>query len=488
MPKIQQDFLPKATTPYYGGKFQDLIDGQDHDIYCAGNGSVITKIGYAGVKDTAAAIRAAKDAQQAWAKVSPANRAKHLREAAQILREHAVELASIDAYNIGSPVTIMTGDANVAADQLEFFAGLIPAVTGETHNVGSETFNYTIREPLGVVARIVASNHPLMFGAAKLAAPLAVGNTVIIKPPEQAPLSAIRMMELIGHVFPPGVVAVLPGGVECGTTLATHPDISKVTLIGSVPVARLIQKQAAETLKRTLFELGGKNALVAFPDASKKKLVQGIIAGMNWAWCGQSCGSTSRVFLHESHYDEIIGLVVEELKKRFYPGDPLDEKTTMGSMVSKAAQDRVLSYIEKGKQEGARLVTGGKVPTSQDTKGGYFVEPTIFADVTQDMTIAREEIFGPVMSVIRWSGDEDALFAQVNSVEYGLTGSVFTQDIETMHRAVRSMQAGTVWVNTVGKHFLGLPFGGYKQSGIGREECLEEMLEMTQPKAVHVQL
>ena len=486
LPKVEE-CLPKRSDLYYNGEWHTPIDGKYQETFNPGKGTVIAKVAFAGVKDTVAALEAAKKAYPAWRAVKPLERGKLLKKAASILREHATELAVLDAANIGSPITIMAGDAHFAAEHIDFFAGLIPAVTGETMQLGEETFNYTLREPLGVVARIVASNHPLMFTGFKLAAPLAMGNTVVIKTPEQAPLSALRMMELIGHLFPPGVLNVLSGGIECGQTLSTHPTVRKVTLVGSAPTGRAIQRAAADSLKLTAFELGGKNPLISYPDADVDRLVDGIVAGMNWSWCGQSCGSTSRVFLHESHYDQVLDLVVDKLNKTYRPGNPLDPATTMGSLVSQAAQDRVLKYIEFGKQGGARLVTGGKPPMTEDTKGGCFVEPTIFADVTQDMRIAQEEIFGPVMSVLKWSNEEE-LYEQVNSVEYGLTGAVFTSNMRTAQKAIRRIESGTVWVNNVGTHFLSMPFGGYKQSGTGRDDCMEELVSFTQTKAVHIML
>ena len=479
--------MPKRCDLFYNGAFQKPIDGEYRKTLNPGKGTVICDVAFAGVDDTVAALEAAHKAFPAWRAVKPGERANLLKKAAQTIREHAVELAMLDALNIGSPITIMAGDAHFAADTIDFFAGMIPAVKGETMHLSDETFNYTLREPLGVVARIVASNHPLMFTGFKLAAPLAMGNTVVIKSPEQAPLSAMRMMELIGNIFPPGVLNVLSGGVDCGKTLASHPSVSKITLVGSLPTGRAIQKASADTLKLTAFELGGKNALIGYPDADMDKLVDGIVIGMNWSWCGQSCGSTSRVFLHESIHDRVLGLVTDKLLKSYRPGNPLNPETTMGSLVSEAARDRVLGYIEIGKNEGARLVTGGKSPNTDDTKGGFFVEPTIFADVTQSMRIASEEIFGPVMSVLKWT-DEEELYKQVNGVEYGLTGSVYTTNMTTAQKAVRNIQAGTVWVNTVATHFWTMPFGGYKQSGTGREDCLEELVEMTQCKAVHVKL
>ena len=482
-----EECIPRHLDLYYGGQWHATRDGALRETYNPGNGTAIAKVAFAGPKDTIAALEAAQQAFPSWRARPAKERGELLRKAAQVVRQHAAELGMLDALNTGSPISIMSGDASNMADMLDYFAGLIPAVQGYTKQLSDETFNYTIREPFGVVARIVASNHPVMFTGYRLAPALAVGNTVVIKTPEQAPLSGLRLMELIGGVFPPGVLNVLSGGIDCGTTLSTHPIVRKVTLVGSLPTGRAIQRAAADTLKHTAFELGGKNALIAYPDADRDRLVDGVVAGMNWAWCGQSCGSTSRVFLHESIHDEVLLRVKERLERTFKPGDPLDPATTMGALVSKTAQGRVLRYIDAGKQEGARLVTGGKAPTTEATKNGYFVEPTIFADVKQHMRIASEEIFGPIMSVLKWS-DEGEMLEMVNAVEYGLTAAVYTSNITKMHETIRKIEAGTVWVNTVATHFFGMPWGGYKQSGIGREDSFEEMMDMTQSKAVHIKL
>lgn len=415
-------------------------------------------------------------------------RAALLKKAANVMREHAAELALLDALDTGNPIAEMLSDANVAAASMDYFGGLIPMLKGETIPQTDDTFHYTLREPLGVVGRIIAFNHPVLFAGAKMAAPLAAGNTVVIKPPDQAPLSCLRLAELIGDIFPPGVVNVLPGGVDCGKALSTHRLVRKITLIGSIPTGKAIARAAADTLKQTLFELGGKNALIAYPDADLDKLTVGIGRGMNFTWAGQSCGSTSRVFLHESIHDQVLNKVVEYVKKEFTPGIPTEMSTTMGPVISQAAQERILKYIESGKQEGANLLMGGKAPTGiKDIEGGYFIEPTIFANVNSDMKIAREEIFGPVMSVFKWKDEED-LYRQVNATEYGLTASIFTKDIITAQKAVKRVESGYVWVNQVGRHFLGVPFGGYKESGGGREESLEELMSFTQTKSVNIAL
>jgi betaine-aldehyde dehydrogenase len=281
------------------------------------------------------------------------------------------------------------------------------------------------------------------------------------------------------------VFSVVPGGREAGQRLASHPDVAMIALIGSVPTGRAVMKAAADTVKRTMLELGGKNALIAYGDADPDEVAGAVIGGMNFTWCGQSCGSTSRAFIHENIYDAVIARVKEKIKY-FKPGIPTDPATTMGAIVSKDQFDRVMNYIEASKQEGAELIYGGCPPADPALAKGYYVEPTVFA-VTEKNRIAREEIFGPVLGVFKWS-DEAKMLTTVNAVEYGLTASIWTNDLNTAHRTAMNVEAGFVWINEVSKHFLGAPFGGFKQSGLGREECFEEMLSFTQEKNIHVKL
>ncbi|CAL5867979.1 uncharacterized protein PFLUO_LOCUS2202 [Penicillium psychrofluorescens] len=480
--------LPSHRELFYGGEWHAPRQRQYRETLNPGNGSVITSVAEADPQDVDAAVQAAAEAYPAWRSTAPAQRAGYLRKAAELIRKHAAELAMIDALNTGNPIAEMLSDANVAAANLDYFAGLIPMIKGETIPRESDQFHYTLREPLGVVARIVAYNHPVMFAGGKMAAPLAAGNTVIVKPPEQAPLSCLRLAEILADVFPPGVLNILPGSVPCGQSLSTHPLVKKITLIGSVPTGKAIQRAAADTLKPTLFELGGKNALLAFPDADIGRLVDGITRGMNFTWAGQSCGSTSRVFLHELHHDEVVLRVLERVQAMYKPGVPTDMATTMGPVISKVAQERVLSFIASGKQEGAHLALGGVVPSNNPAiEGGYFVEPTVFTNVQPHMRIAREEIFGPVMSVFKWK-DEAEVLRQVNDTTYGLTAAVYTQNMTTAQRTVAQIEAGFIWVNQVGRHFLGVPFGGVKESGTGREEGLDELLSFTQTKSVNLNL
>jgi betaine-aldehyde dehydrogenase len=481
-----EQVLPQNRALFYGGEWRSPRDGAVTKIFNPATGETICEIGEAGLGDVDDVVAAARQGFLEWRDVHPAERAKTLREIGVVLRRHARELAFLDAADGGNPVHEMLSDANVAAAQMDFFAGLVTEMKGSSIPMGPDSVNFSVRQPLGVVVRIVPFNHPFMFCAGKSAAPLAAGNSVIVKPPEQAPLSSLRLAELIGHLLPKGVFNVLPGGREVGAALVEHPGVAMVALIGSVPTGRAVMRSAAATIKPVLLELGGKNALIAFDDADVDRVAKAIVAGMNFTWCGQSCGSTSRAFVHRSIYDAVIDRVRQEASG-FRPGLPTDFATTMGAIVSKQQFERVLSYIEIGKREGARLVHGGGRPTDPKLAKGYFVEPTIFADVTREMTIAREEIFGPVLSILKWSETKEMLRA-VNSTEYGLTCSIWTKDVNQAHRTAMQVEAGYVWINHVGQHMLGAPFGGYKQSGMGREECLEELLSFTQQKNIYLRL
>jgi betaine-aldehyde dehydrogenase len=477
--------LPINRGAYYGGAWHEPKSGRFVDTLNPGTGLSLGKVADAGAEDIDAAVAAAKAAFKEWRRVLPLERAKILRRIAEILRQNANELAMIDAADCGNPVREMVSDAMVAAAQMEFFAGFVTEMKGSSIPMGPDVVNFSVREPLGVVGRIIPFNHPFMFCAGKSAAPLAAGNSVIVKPPEQAPLSSLRLAELIGGLLPAGVFNVVPGGREAGQRLASHPDVAMIALIGSVPTGRAVMKAAADTVKRTMLELGGKNALIAYGDADPDEVAGAVIAGMNFTWCGQSCGSTSRAFIHETIYDVVVARVKEKIKQ-FKPGIPTDPATTMGAIASQAQFDRVVSYIESAKQEGAELISGGGRPADPALAQGLYIEPTVFA-VTGKNRIAREEIFGPVLGMFKWR-DEAEMLAQVNQVEYGLTASIWTNDLSTAHRAAMSVEAGYVWINEVGKHFLGAPFGGFKQSGLGREECFEEMLSFTQEKNIHVKL
>ena len=480
------DYLPRNRGLFYAGKWLEPINGGSSEIICPGTGGSLGRVAEAAQADVDAAVAAALLAYREWRRVAPAERAKILRRIAQIVRDNAHELALIDALDGGSPVHEMLGDVANAASQLDFFAGLVTEMKGSSVPQGPDSINFSVREPRGVIGRIIPFNHPFMFCAAKSAAPLAAGNTVIVKPPEQAPLSALRFAELIDGLLPPGVFNVLPGGRDAGAALVAHRDVAMISLIGSVPAGRAVMKSAADTIKPVLLELGGKNALIAMPDSDPDEVAAAVVAGMNFTWCGQSCGSTSRAFIHDAIHDAVVARVKQRVAE-FQPGDPTDPATTMGAIISQVQHARVVDFIERTKAEGANLIYGGKRPDDKSLAGGFFMEPTIFTDVTTAMHIAKNEVFGPVLSIFRWS-DEKQMLSDVNDVEYGLTCSIWTNDVRQAHRLAADVEAGFVWINEVSRHFLGAPFGGYKQSGMGREECLEELLAYTQEKHIHVNL
>lgn len=477
--------LPKQRDLYYGGAWHKPQGGY-LDTFNPATGLSLGPCAEANAADVDAAVKAAKAGFKVWRAMKPLERAGLMKKVAAVLRANADELAMIDAANCGNPIREMKGDANVAAAMIEFCAGLVTEVKGETIPMGEGVLNMSVREPYGVVARIVAYNHPIMFTAGKMGPALATGNVVIMKPPYQAPLSAYRMMELIDGIMPPGVINILTAGREGSEALVAHPDVPRLSLIGSVPTGRAIAKSAADRLKHVTLELGGKNACIIYPDADLPRAAKAAVDGMNFTWCGQSCGSTSRLFVHESVYDKVMELAMERIQY-YKPGIPTEMDTTMGAIVSKAQLDKIMGYIDIASSEGAKLACGGKRPADPLLAGGYYVEPTVFTGVTQSMRIANEEVFGPVLSVIKWR-DEEEMFAQVNAVEYGLTGSIWTTNLANAHRAAGRVESGYIWVNNSSAHFLGASFGGYKQSGIGREEGFDELLTFTQVKNINITL
>jgi betaine-aldehyde dehydrogenase len=480
-----EPLLPKHRDLYYGGAWHKPVGGYLETLNPA-TGMSLGPCAEANVADVDAAVLAAHEGFQIWRRMKPLERAGLIKKVAAMLRANADELAMIDAANCGNPIREMKSDATIAAAMLDFCAGLATEVKGETIPMGEGIINMSVREPYGVVARIVAYNHPIMFTAGKMGPALATGNVVIMKPPYQAPLSAYRMMELIDGIMPPGVINIITAGRAGSEALVAHPLVPRLSLIGSVPTGRAIAKAAAERLKHVTLELGGKNACIIYPDADLQKAARAAVDGMNFTWCGQSCGSTSRLFVHESVYEQVISLAMQRLA-HYKPGIPTEMETTMGAIVSQAQLEKIMGYIDIAKAGGATLASGGKRPGDALLAKGFFVEPTVFTDVTQDMRIANEEVFGPLLSVLKWR-DEEELFAQVNAVEYGLTASIWTGGLANAHRAAGRVESGYIWVNNASAHFLGASFGGYKQSGIGREEGSDELLTFTQVKNINITL
>jgi betaine-aldehyde dehydrogenase len=479
--------LPERRGLYYGGAWHAPKSGAVIEVENPATGASLGTASNGGAADADLAVIAAWAAFPAWRDTPAQERARCIRAASTILREHRDELAWLDAVDTGNPLQAMRYDIDISAAYMDHFAGLVTEIKGSTIPIAVGTLNYTLREPLGVVARIGAFNHPLLFVGGKAAAPLVAGNTLIIKPAEQTPLSALRIAELWHGVFPPGVFNVVTGGREAGAALAAHPRVAKIGFIGSVTAGRAVMQAASATIKALTLELGGKNALIGCADAPPAEIGEGVVRGMNFRYVtGQSCNSTSRVFLHEAIHDTALAEIVRNVAA-VRIGMPTDAGTEMGCLSSKAQFDKTLSYIRLGREEGARLVYGGGRPADPRLANGYFVEPTVFADVTDTMRIAREEIFGPVVSILRWSDEED-LVARVNALHYGLTASIWTHDLDLAHRLASRVEAGYIWINNASTHHVGVPFGGYKQSGIGREESIDELLACTQIKNVSVTL
>ena len=469
----------------------DLVDSESRDLLESVNPANEESLGYVpagSAADVDRAVVAAEAAHPAWAGLEPKERAKLVRKLAQKIRDNFDNILRIEVVDTGNTIAKMRADVATAGDTLDFYAGFATEIKGETIPASGKNLHFTIREPYGVVGRIIPFNHPIKFAANALAAPLMAGNCVVLKPPETSPLSATILGEICRQVLPPGVVNIVTGnGLPAGDALARHPKVKRLAFTGSVPTGRAIQRAAAEGgIKHVTLELGGKNPLIAFADMDPDKVAQIAVAGMNFAWQGQSCGSTSRLLLHESIYRPVLERVVERVAA-LRLGDPLDDKSQMGPINSKRHYERVCAFVQSGRDEGARLMTGGKRPSGSEFKRGYWLEPTVFADVKPNMRIAREEIFGPVLSVFSWR-DEDEALKLANSTEYGLTASIFTNDIKTAFRAARAVKSGYVWINGASGHFYGTPFGGLKNSGLGREEGIDELLSYTEVKTVHVLL
>ena len=431
------------------------------------------------------AAEAARAAQGGVARMKPVERGRGLRRAADSLRERNADLARLETLDTGKALQeTLVADAPSAADCLEFFGGAIAAYNGEAVDLGGP-FAYTRREPLGVCVGIGAWNYPIQIAGWKSAPALAMGHAMVFKPSENTPLSALALAEIYTEAgLPDGLFNVVQGYGDVGAALVEHEAVAKVSVTGSVPTGRRVLSLAGSKMKHATMELGGKSPLIVFDDADLENAIGGAMLG-NFYSTGQVCSNGTRVFVHEAIHDRFVERLVERTKK-IRIGDPLDPETQMGPLVNKAQHDKVLSYIGVGRQEGATLACGGNVPSLQGFSGGFFVEPTVFTDVTDTMRIAREEIFGPVMSVLKFS-DEDEVVERANATEFGLAAGVFTRDLARAHRVIGELQAGTCWINAYNLTPVEIPFGGVKQSGIGRENSLAALSLYSQIKAVYVE-
>jgi len=478
-PKL--DFTPRGL--YIGGAWVAPERAESFASINPSSGEKLADVPAASEADVDRACRAAKSACGAWRRTPIKERARCLELLAQRILEHKDSLALIDAVDSGNAIAGMRGDMVWTADSLQYFAGLITEIKGETFSQGPRHLNFTRREPYGVVAKINPFNHPFRFCAEKAAAPLAAGNCVVIKGSEQAPLSSLKLGELCEGIFPPGVVNIITGDGRVGSALVRHADVRRVGFVGSIPTGRAIARDAAEGLKRVSLELGGKNPIIIFPDADPKLAAAAAVQGMNMNRQGQSCSSTSRVFVHRAVHDEVVAELVRRAEALAI-GMPWLEHNEVGPIVSARQFERIMGYIDAARAEGAQLVTGGGRPSDPDLQRGFFIAPTVFDAVTPAMRIAREEIFGPVMSVLAWT-DVDTMLQQANDLEYGLTAAIVTNDLSRAMETAERIEAGYVWINSTGR-YLGAPYGGVKQSGIGQEECFDELLSYTQVKNVNL--
>lgn len=478
--------MSESADLYFGGAWQ-AGSGERLRIHEPATGVLLRELRGASRADVGRAVASAVEGFRAWRDTPVLERARILRCAATLLRQRAAELGELETRNTGNPIAVMVPEVGACADFMEFFAGLGTEMKGVTIPISSQAFSMTMREPLGVVARICAFNHPLLYATAKSASALIAGNAVIVKPSDLTPLTALRVAELWHGLFPPGVFNVLPGTRETGDALVADPGVAKVALIGSPAAGRAVMAAGAATLKGLTLELGGKNALVACADADPEAVAEAVVRGMNFrSVTGQSCGSTSRVYLHEAIHDAVVERVVGAVS-RLRVGLPTDPRTEVGALSSQAQFDKTLGHIELARAEGARIAAGGMRPTDPALADGFFVQPTVLVNVTDAMRVAREEVFGPVLSLLRWREEEDVI-ARVNASPFGLTAAVFSNDFSRAHRFAARLQAGYVWINDSATHTLGVPFGGTRQSGFGREESLEEVLEFTCSRTINVKL
>jgi betaine-aldehyde dehydrogenase len=468
------------------GEFVEAADGARLTATNPATEEVVATFPDAGEKDVEQAVVGAQAAAQEWARQPWTRRAEILRDFAQAIADHADEFGRLDTLDSGNPLDAMVLEARSVPSAIEFYAGLASEIKGFTAPQLPTRVTFTERSPYGVVGRIVAFNHPFTFAAGKVAAPLVAGNAIIIKPAEQTSLSALEMGRIAAEVLPKGLVSVITGrGGGAGQHLVAHPGVPRIAFIGSVPTGRAILRTAAEHIKHVSLELGGKNPLVIFDDVDPRQAATAAISAMNIRKCaGQSCGSASRVYVHAAIHDAFVESLAGQLGQLVI-GDPLQPSTDIGPLAFREHYERVLNYIELGKSEGARLVCGGGRPPGFER--GFYVAPTVFADVTDEMRIGREEIFGPVISVFSWTDPADVL-RRANDTDFGLTANVWTRDISVAHRMARDFEAGYVYVNGSGGRPLGTPFGGWKHSGLGKDDSLEELLSYTREKTVSITL
>ncbi|WP_412766283.1 aldehyde dehydrogenase family protein [Sutcliffiella cohnii] len=485
-PRVKQ-FLQEEKHLYINGEYVPSVSGKTFTVFNPATEEVLAQVSEAQAEDINKAVQAARRAfdEGEWSKISATERSRLIYKFADLLEEHREELAQLESLDNGKPFKVaLTDDIDGTIEQFRYYAGWATKLLGKTTPVSPDYVTYTVHEPVGVVGQIIPWNFPLLMAAWKLGAALAVGCTVVIKPAPETPLSLLYAAKLFKEAgFPDGVVNIVPGdGVVAGNAITTHKDVDKIAFTGSTAVGKEVMRKAADQIKDVTLELGGKSPCIILEDADLEDAIEGAFNGTMYNH-GQNCSATTRIFVHRKHYNTVVEALVERVNKlKLGPGTNPD--TDMGPLVSSKQQQRVLNYIEQGKKEGARLVAGG----SKGLEKGYFVEPTIFADVEDNMVIAREEIFGPVMSIFVFDTVEEVI-KRANDSEYGLAASVWTENIKAGHYIAKKLQAGSVWINDFGLEWETMPFGGYKKSGIGREMGGEYGLaNYTEVKSVFVNI
>ncbi|CDQ37819.1 Aldehyde dehydrogenase PuuC [Virgibacillus salexigens] len=483
-PKVTA-FLNEPKRLFINGEWHESIDGNLFETINPATGEVLATVHEAGELDVNMAVHAASTAFEEgdWPAISSYERSKLMHRLADLMERDFEVLAQIDSLDNGKSIKEMTqSDLPNAIEQLRYYAGWTTKMTGQTIPISQSYFNYTHHEPVGVVGQIIPWNFPIMMALWKIAPALATGCTIILKPAEQTPLSALYLAKLIEEAgFPKGVINIINGfGKTAGEALVKHPKVNKIAFTGSTPVGQSIMKEAANTLKRVTLELGGKSPNIILPDADLNKAIPGVFSGI-MANQGQICCAGSRVFIPDHLYDEVVNKLVD-YAHNVKLGHGLDENTAMGPLVSARQQEVVISYINKGVEEGANLLIGG-----EKSEKGYFVTPTVFSDVEDHMTIAKEEIFGPVVVAMPYSTVDEAI-ERANCSSYGLAAGLWTEDLRNAHKLSRKLKAGTVWVNCYNLTNAAAPFGGYKESGIGREMGSYALDNYTEVKSVWINL
>jgi acyl-CoA reductase-like NAD-dependent aldehyde dehydrogenase len=465
--------------------------GKPFDTLNPATGEVLTQVAEAGAEGVDRAVKAAREAFEksgkgTWRSMSASDRGKVLWRIADLIEKNIDELSELETLDNGKPIfESRYVDMPMIVDVFRYYAGWATKIHGETINTFENAFTYTLREPVGVIGAIVAWNFPLLLASWKLGPALACGNTAVLKPAEQTPLTALRFGELAMEAgLPAGVLNIVTGGPETGKALVKHSGVDKIAFTGSTVVGKEIMRSSADTLKRVTLELGGKSPNIVFADSDMDSAVKGAINGIFYGK-GEVCNAGSRLFVERKVRDFFVDKLVERTKK-MQPGDPLDPKTRLGAIVSQEQMKTVLGYIEAGKSEGAQLIAGGKRVSVGDGNG-YFIEPTIFSGVNNQMKIAQEEIFGPVLSVLDFD-DIEQVAAQANQTPYGLAAAIWTNDIKKAHALSRRLRAGMVWINTYGLMDASMPFGGYKSSGFGRDLGEAALEGYTETKSVWLNL